>query len=128
VVEAMVDESLWVSFKRIFTTPSTAHAVLAACIVMTISQLGGFNILMYYAATLFSIVGFDNPTAVGITVSATNFVFSFVSLVLVDRFGRRMILSITTLGMAICMFVAVVAFRYIPVDTTIWELKAFHVG
>ncbi|CAG8256310.1 unnamed protein product [Penicillium salamii] len=126
--EAMTRESIWTTFKRIFTTPSTARATATACMIMAISQLGGFNTLMYYAATLFSIVGFDNPTAVGITVSATNFVFSFVSLFLVDKFGRRMILSITMLGMAICMVVAAIAFHYIPVDTTTLKLVTAHVG
>ncbi|KAK4888608.1 hypothetical protein LTR27_012503 [Elasticomyces elasticus] len=70
---SLVQESLWVSFKRIFTTASTARAVAVACITMAISQLGGFNTLMYYSSTLFAIVGFSNATAVGITVSATNF-------------------------------------------------------
>ncbi|CAG8193576.1 unnamed protein product [Penicillium olsonii] len=126
--EAMTKESLWTTFKRVFTTPSTARATATACIIMAISQLGGFNTLMYYAATLFSIVGFDNPTAVGITVSATNFIFSFVSLFLVDKFGRRIILFITVLGMAICMIVAAIAFNYIPVDTTTLELTTSHVG
>lgn len=126
--QAMSEESLWVTFKRIFTTPATGRAVLTACMIMAISQLGGFNTLMYYAATLFSIVGFNNPTAVGITVSGTNFVFSWVNLVLVDRFGRRIILAVTVLGMAICMIVSVVAFRYIPVDTKTLALETTHVG
>ncbi|KAL4780049.1 general substrate transporter [Aspergillus varians] len=126
--QAMSEESLWITFKRIFTTPATGRAVLTACMIMAISQLGGFNTLMYYAATLFAIVGFDNPTAVGITVSGTNFVFSWVNLVLVDRFGRRIILLVTVLGMAICMIVAVIAFRYIPVDTKTLALETTHVG
>jgi SP family myo-inositol transporter-like MFS transporter 13 len=126
--QAMTEETLWSTFKRIFTTPATGRAVLTACVIMAISQLGGFNTLMYYAATLFSIVGFNNPTAVGITVSATNFVFSIVNLVLVDRFGRRIILTITVLGMSICMIVAVIAFRYIPIDTATLKLTTDHVG
>lgn len=126
--QAMNKESLWVTFKRIFTTPATGRAVLTACMIMAISQLGGFNTLMYYAATLFSIVGFSNSTAVGITVSATNFVFSIVNLVLVDKFGRRILLTITVLGMSICMIVAVVAFRYIPIDTETLVVESSNVG
>ncbi|KAJ5119114.1 hypothetical protein N7526_010751 [Penicillium atrosanguineum] len=126
--QAMSEETLWSTFKRIFTTPATGRAVLTACVIMAISQLGGFNTLMYYAATLFSIVGFNNPTAVGITVSATNFVFSIVNLVLVDKFGRRTILTITVLGMSICMIVAVIAFRYIPIDAETLKLTTDNVG
>lgn len=114
--QAMYDESLWVTFKRIFTTAPTGRAVLTACAVMAISQLGGFNTLMYYAATLFALVGFTNATAVAITVSGTNFIFSIVNLLLVDRFGRRIILSITVAGMSICMLVAAVSFHYIPIS------------
>lgn len=42
----MVDDSLWKTTKRIFTTPATGRAVLTACVIMAISQLGGFNTLM----------------------------------------------------------------------------------
>lgn len=59
-------ESLWTSFKRIFNTPASGRAILTACVVMAISQLGGFNTLMYYSATLFRIVGFSNAAAVAI--------------------------------------------------------------
>jgi SP family myo-inositol transporter-like MFS transporter 13 len=114
--QTMSDESLWTSFSRIFTTPATGRAVLTACVIMAISQLGGFNTLMYYSATLFAIVGFENATAVAITVSGTNFIFSIVNLVLVDRFGRRAILLVTVLGMSICMMIAAVSFHYIPIN------------
>lgn len=112
----MSDTSLWQTAVKIFKTPATGRAVATACITMAVSQLGGFNTLMYYAATLFAIAGFSNATAVAITVSGTNFIFSFVNLILVDRFGRRIILCVTVLGMAICMAIAAIAFAYIPID------------
>jgi SP family myo-inositol transporter-like MFS transporter 13 len=114
--QSMSGESLWTTFKRVYQTPATGRAVLTACVVMAISQLGGFNTLMYYSATLFSLVGFSNATAVAITVSGTNFVFSIVNLTLVDRFGRRAILMITVLGMSVCMLIAAVAFHFIPIN------------
>lgn len=54
---------------------------------------------MYYSATLFSLVGFNKPTAVAIVVGATNFLFTFVNLVVIDKLGRRIILLVTVLGM-----------------------------
>lgn len=115
--QAMTMEiTLWQSFKNIFTTPSTGRAVLTACLVMGTSQLCGFNSLMYYSATIFKIVGFANATAVGIAVSATNFAFSFVNLCLVDKFGRRILLVVTVLGMSICMAVAAITFNWIPIQ------------
>lgn len=95
---------------------------------MAISQLGGFNTLMYYSATLFGIVGFNNATAVAITVSGTNFVFSILNLVLVDKFGRRQLLTVTVLGMSICMLIAAVSFSYIPIDLSTLEVESSQIG
>jgi SP family myo-inositol transporter-like MFS transporter 13 len=62
-------------------------------------------------------------------VSATNFVFSIVNIVLVDRLGRRLILTVTVLGIAIYMMVAAaVTFSYIPVNTSTLELETDQVG
>ena len=48
--------------------------------------------LMYYSATLFKQIGFDQPTAVGLIVSGTNFLFTLVALKYIDIIGRRGIL------------------------------------
>jgi SP family myo-inositol transporter-like MFS transporter 13 len=83
---------------------------------------------MYYSATLFKIVGFNNATAVAITVSATNFVFSWVNLVIVDKFGRRMILLVTVLSMSICLVIAAIAFSYIPINLHTLEVESDEIG
>ncbi|KAI8718190.1 MFS domain-containing protein [Fusarium sp. LHS14.1] len=110
------DKSLWWQFKQLHCVPSNLRALICACTVMAISQLGGFNTLMYYSATLFSLVGFNKPTAVAIVVGATNFLFTFVNMVVIDKAGRRIILLVTVLGMALSMVVAAVAFHWIPIS------------
>ncbi|KAF3005879.1 Solute carrier 2 (Facilitated glucose transporter) member 8 [Curvularia kusanoi] len=124
----MADDSILKTLGRIFTTPATFRAVFTACCIMAISQLSGFNVLMYYAATLFKIVGFKNATAVAITVSATNFVFAWVNIIVVDKFGRRKILLITVLGMSLCLVVAAISFSYIPIDLKTLEVKNDNIG
>lgn len=88
---------------------------------------------MYYSATLFSLVGFNKPTAVAIVVGATNFLFTFVNLVVIDKAGRRIILIATVLGMvryseisgriiiltfyqSVSMVIASIAFHWIPIS------------
>ncbi|KAF5650789.1 ITR1-inositol permease [Fusarium tjaetaba] len=108
---------IWtVEFKQLHCVPSNLRALISACTVMAISQLGGFNTLMYYSATLFSLVGFNKPTAVAIVVGATNFLFTFVNLVAIDKLGRRIILLVTVLGMALSMVIAAIAFHWIPIS------------
>jgi SP family myo-inositol transporter-like MFS transporter 13 len=124
----MVDDSVFKTLARIFTTASTFRAVFTACTIMAISQLSGFNTLMYYSATLFKIVGFNNATAVAITVSATNFIFSLVNLVIVDKFGRRRILLVTILGMSVCLVIAAISFSYIPIDLRTLAVQSEEIG
>jgi len=126
--QTMVDDSILKTLTRIFTTPATFRAVLTACCIMAISQLSGFNTLMYYSATLFKIVGFNNATAVAITVSATNFVFSWVNLIVVDKFGRRSILLVTVFGMSVCLVIAAVSFSYIPINLKTLEVESDDIG
>jgi SP family myo-inositol transporter-like MFS transporter 13 len=83
---------------------------------------------MYYSATLFKIVGFNNATAVAITVSATNFVFSWVNLIVVDKFGRRSILLVTVFGMSVCLIIAAVSFSYIPINLQTLEVESDDIG
>jgi SP family myo-inositol transporter-like MFS transporter 13 len=126
--QTMVDDSVFKTLARIFTTPSTFRAVFTACTIMAISQLSGFNTLMYYSATLFKIVGFNNATAVAITVSATNFVFSLLNLIIVDKFGRRRILLVTILGMSVCLIIAAVSFSFIPINLRTLEVQSEEIG
>jgi SP family myo-inositol transporter-like MFS transporter 13 len=126
--QTMVADSIWKTLARIFTTPATFRAVFTACTIMAISQLSGFNTLMYYSATLFKIVGFNNATAVAITVSATNFIFSIVNLVIVDKFGRRRILLVTIFGMSVCLIIAAVSFHFIPIDLHTLEVQSDQIG
>ncbi|KNG81702.1 myo-inositol transporter [Aspergillus nomiae NRRL 13137] len=87
-----------------------------------VSQLGGFNTLMYYSATLFSMVGFDQPTVVSIVVGATNFIFGFPNFFFIDRFGRRRML------LCLSLVVASVAFHWIPVNHDLTAVETREMG
>lgn len=105
----------WV-FGQLFKIGTNRRPLICACVVMAISQLGGFNTLMYYSATLFALVGFNKPVAVSIVVGATNFVFTLFNMVVIDKLGRRRILLWTVSGMCISLIIAAVAFSYIPIS------------
>lgn len=71
--------SAWSKIKQLHTVPSNFRALVCACGLMVISQMSGFNTLMYYSSTLFALVGFSNPVAVGLVVAGTNFVMTCTS-------------------------------------------------
>ncbi|TVY28268.1 Myo-inositol transporter [Lachnellula hyalina] len=113
--------------KQLYVVPGNLRALIAACGLMAISQLGGFNSLMYYSSTIFALVGFSDPVAVGTIIAATNFFFTWVNLMVVDRFGRRRILLSTMWGMALFLVIAAVAFHWIPINHDL-SLKSNKVG
>ncbi len=117
---------LWI-IKQLYVVPANLHALIAACGLMAISQLGGFNSLMYYSSTLFGIVGFSNPVAVGTIIAGTNFFFTWVNMMLVDRVGRRRILICTMPFMAASLALAAIVFHWIPVNHDL-SLKSNKVG
>lgn len=74
-------------------------------------QLCGFNTLMYYSASLFQEIGFNQPTAVGLIVSGTNFIFTLVALKYIDIVGRRRIMVFSAPGMVFGLTLASIAFH-----------------
>jgi len=84
---------------------------------MCFQQLSGFNTLMYYSATIFQEIGFNNPTAVGLIVSGTNFIFTLFALKYIDIIGRRKIMLFSAPGMVIGLVLASVSFFFLTKHT-----------
>ncbi|KAI8634235.1 putative MFS myo-inositol transporter [Xylariaceae sp. FL1651] len=84
--------SLLTRFRELLTVPKNRRALTIACLLQGLQQLCGFNSLMYFSATIFLILGFSVPTLTSLSVAATNFIFTIIALLLIDRIGRRRIL------------------------------------
>lgn len=121
--ELNYSQSRWSKIKQLHTIPSNLRALICACGLMVISQMSGFNVLMYYSSTLFSIVGFSNPVAVGLVVAGTNFIMTWINMMCVDPIGRRRILLSTVWGMSAGLIAVAVAFSFIPIDRETLVLK-----
>ncbi|KAL2314059.1 Myo-inositol transporter Itr1 [Schizosaccharomyces pombe] len=104
------------TFKELYFNPSNFRALILACGLQAMQQLSGFNSLMYFSSTIFEVVGFNNPTATGLIIAATNFVFTIVAFGVIDFFGRRILLLLTVWGMIAALIVCAVAFHFLPKD------------
>ncbi|KIM82675.1 hypothetical protein PILCRDRAFT_819983 [Piloderma croceum F 1598] len=98
-------------FKSLLIIPINRRALIVCCGMQAFQQLCGFNTLMYYSATLFKEIGFNQPTAVGLIVSGTNFIFTLVALKYIDIVGRRKIMVISAPGMIFGLTLASIAFH-----------------
>ncbi|KAI0298359.1 general substrate transporter [Multifurca ochricompacta] len=97
----------------ILFVPVNRRALIVACALQFAQQACGFNTLMYYSATLFKEIGFNQPTAVGLIISGTNFLFTLFALKYIDIIGRRRILLWSMPGMIFGLVLASVAFHFL---------------
>ena len=90
-------------------------ALLVVCLLQGLQQFCGFNSVMYFSATIFAMIGFENPTATSMFVAGTNLVFTFVAFGLIDRVGRRKILLGSIPGMILGLLLSAFAFAHIGI-------------
>lgn len=78
----------------------------------TFQQLVGINVVFYYGAVLWQSVGFTESDALAINVlsGSISIAACIVSIVLIDKIGRKPILLIGSIGMAITLGLAATAF------------------
>lgn len=101
----------------LFRIGANRRALTIAMMLQGLQQLCGFNSLMYFSATIFSMLSFSSPTLTSLSVAMTNFIFTLLAFALIDRVGRRYILlcsvPIMTLSLVVCSF-AFSAVRNLP--------------
>ncbi|KAI2471727.1 general substrate transporter [Annulohypoxylon bovei var. microspora] len=112
--DGMKNSSSWLKgWNELFKVPKNRRALIIACLLQGLQQLCGFNSLMYFSATIFTMLGFSIPTLTSLTVAATNFAFTVLALFLIDRIGRRRILLYSIPFMVIGLFLSAFGFSSI---------------
>jgi sugar porter (SP) family MFS transporter len=69
------------------------------------NQLSGINAIMYYAPRIFEMTGLAKDTALlqAVSIGVTNMVFTLLAISVIDRFGRKKLLIIGSVGMVISL-------------------------
>lgn len=90
--------------------------LLIGVLLSVFQQVVGINVVLYYAPTIFKGLGFGHDAAMIQTVimGGVNILFTLVAIFTVDRFGRKPLLIIGSIGMAIGMF-AIGALAYLQI-------------
>ncbi|TYJ53298.1 hypothetical protein B9479_006062 [Cryptococcus floricola] len=96
------------SYRRSITCVTMAQAA---------GQLTGFNTLLYYAGTLFSLLGLSNPALGALIPSGTNAFFVLCGMTVVDRVGRRGLFMIGVPILLSGLIWNIVAFHYLCIPT-----------
>jgi SP family sugar:H+ symporter-like MFS transporter len=83
-----------------------------------LQQFVGINVIFYYSSVLWQSVGFSESDSLIITVitSVVNVATTLIAIASIDRLGRRPLLIVGSLGMAVTLTVLAVVFGTAPVN------------
>lgn len=87
--------------------------VIVGILLAVSQQFVGINVILYYAPRIFENMGIEGEASMLQTVyiGIVNLIFVLISLLLVEKVGRKLLLLIGSVGMAIGMFgIAILAY------------------
>jgi sugar porter (SP) family MFS transporter len=91
--------------------------VWVGIILSVLQQFVGINVIFYYSSVLWQAVGFDesNSLLISVITGATNIVATLIAIALIDRFGRRPLLLVGSIGMSVSLVSLAYLFGTAPV-------------
>jgi SP family facilitated glucose transporter-like MFS transporter 8 len=111
--------------KYVFMSPTspTSKAVKIVACLMIFRQLSGINAVIFYTVDIFKEAGSTlSPSMATIVVGISQVLATYVSSLLVERTGRRMLLLFSDATMAVCHVILVVYFYLKQINVPV---KAF---
>jgi sugar porter (SP) family MFS transporter len=114
-----------------FWTMRLRVPILLAFLVAFFNQLSGINAILYFAPRIFELTGLGRQAALlqSIGIGVTNLAFTFIGLWLIDRLGRRALLTIGSFGYIASLGLCAWAFftqTYAIVPACIFAFIASH--
>ena len=109
--------------------PRYSKPILFAVILAMFNQLSGINAIIYYSKRIFEMAGFDSSNAYlqSIYIGTANLVFTLLAMAVIDKFGRKKLLIIGSLGMILFLGLTAYAFKDPGVanKNVVWYLIGF---
>lgn len=99
------------SFGRLFSGSFTRPVTLAILIAM-FNQLSGINAIIYYAPRVFEMAGLGTESALlsSAGIGLVNLISTMVGLTLIDKYGRKTLMFVGSLGLIAALALASEAF------------------
>jgi sugar porter (SP) family MFS transporter len=110
-------------FKREYRKP-----IFLAVAIGLFNQLAGINAILYYSNYIFASAGFSQVSSSlqTVLIGLMNLLATLLGMTLIDRLGRKTLLLIGSVGMALCLAgVAAVFFTQTHAAALVWLLVAY---
>jgi sugar porter (SP) family MFS transporter len=94
-------------FQRRYSKP-----IICAMLLAMFNQLSGINAILYYAPRIFQLAGYDKSQSFSqsIFVGVANLVSTLLAMTVIDKFGRKTLLIIGSIGMIVFLSLTAGAF------------------
>jgi sugar porter (SP) family MFS transporter len=134
-LEAMENEIVAASSQRTesrgFWSMRLRVPIMLAFLVAFFNQMSGINAVLYFAPRIFEMTGLGERAALlqSVGIGITNLVFTFVGLWLIDRVGRRTLLTVGSYGYIASLGICAWAFfsgHFSIVPASIFAFIAAH--
>ncbi|XP_074645507.1 proton myo-inositol cotransporter-like isoform X2 [Tubulanus polymorphus] len=97
-----------------FKDPVVRKALVVGCGLQMFQQISGINTVMYYSATIIKMSGVRSDSSavwLAALTAATNFLFTFVGLYLVEKIGRRSLIISSQAGVVFSLIALGIGFN-----------------
>ena len=93
-------------------SPKYRFPLMLAFLIAFFNQFSGINAFLYYAPRIFEIAGLEKSSALlsSVGIGVTNMIFTLLGLSLIDRFGRKQLMYIGSVGYIVSLSLVALAF------------------
>ena len=107
-IRASVSAHTETLFQKKYSKP-----IFFAVVLAMFNQLSGINAIIYYAPRIFEMAGFDKAQSYlqPVYIGAANLLFTLLAMSLIDKFGRKKLLLIGSVGMVFFLGLTAMAFN-----------------
>jgi SP family xylose:H+ symportor-like MFS transporter len=89
-----------------------ARPIFLAVAIAMFNQLSGINALIYYTKSIFEMAGYEGTSALrqSVIIGFVNLVFTMAAMAVIDRFGRKKLMLVGSIGYIVSLTAAAWAF------------------
>lgn len=102
-------------FQKKYATP-----IILAVLFAAFNQLAGINAIIYYAPRVFELAGLGAESSLlsTIGIGTVNFAFTLLAINLIDKYGRRTLMIIGSIGLILCLGLVSLSFFALEAQST----------
>lgn len=114
-------ETFFDLFLKIITQKKFLLPLITVCLIGILNQLTGINVILQFSATILKGSGLSSNVVAlmgGTGIAVVNFLVTIIVFLVVDRFERKQLLAIGTLGIVISLAYCAIIYQLMP-DTVL---------